>query len=88
MFFVYVLRSQSSQRFYTGQTERPEERIQEHQDGMSRSTKGGGPWELVHQERFATRAEAMKREKELKTGKGRDELKRILELKSKGSNNC
>jgi len=37
---------------------------------------------IVHQEVFATRAEAMRREKELKTGKGREELKRILESKS------
>ena len=37
---------------------------------------------IVHQEVFATRAQAMRREKELKTGKGREELKRILKSKS------
>jgi len=86
MFFVYVLRSVSSQRFYTGQTDRPAERLQEHQEGLSPSTKDRGPWVLVHQEVFETRAEAMRREKELITGKGRDELKRILRSKNTGSN--
>jgi hypothetical protein len=33
---------------------------------------------LVHREEFATLAEALRREKELKTGKGRDEIQRIL----------
>ena len=82
MFFVYVLRSQSTGQFYTGQTANISERIQKHEAGHSRSTKGKGPWELVHQEECLTRADAMRRERELKTGKGRDELKRILSSKA------
>ena len=81
MFTVYVLRSRSLRHFYTGQTARLEERIEEHQLGLSPSTKGRGPWDLVHTEIFSTRAEAMKRERELKSGTGRDELRKILETK-------
>ena len=77
MFFVYVLRSQMTGRFYTGQTSSIPERLQKHEQGLSPSTKGRGPWELVHQEQFETRAQAMRRERELKTGKGRDELQAI-----------
>jgi len=78
MFFVYVLRSQSTKRFYTGQTSDIPNRILKHELGLSPSTKGRGPWELVHQEAFNTRAEAMRRERELKTGRGREELKRLV----------
>ena len=82
MFFVYVLQSQSTGSFYTGQTADLMSRIEEHNSGSSLSTKDRGPWVLVHSETFLTRAEAMRRERELKTGKGRDELKRILAGKS------
>ena len=82
MFFVYVLKSKSTGQFYTGQSSGITKRLEQHNAGGSRSTKNRGPWEIVHQEMFATRAEAMRREKELKTGKGREELKRILKSKS------
>ncbi len=85
MFYIYVLRSQTTGRFYTGQTASIPERKQKHEQGLSPSTKGRGPWDLVHQEEFATRAEAMRRERELKTGKGRNELKRILQERARSS---
>jgi predicted GIY-YIG superfamily endonuclease len=40
---------------------------------------------MVYQEEFATRSEAMKREKYLKSGKGREELKQILEKRTRSS---
>jgi len=35
------------------------------------------PWRLVHVEPFATRAEAVNRERYCKTGKGREDLRAI-----------
>ena len=78
MFFVYVLRSRATGRLYTGHTSSIPERIAKHEQGLSPSTRGQGPWDVVHHEEFGTRGEAMRRERELKTGKGRDELKRLL----------
>ncbi len=78
MFFVYVLRSQSTGRLYTGFTSDITQRLGQHNDGITKSTKSGGPWQLVHQKGFSTRAEAMARERELKTGQGREELRRLL----------
>ena len=77
--FAYVLRSLATGRFYTGATTGLTARLQQHNSNLSRSTKNRGPWVLVHWEEFATLAEALCREKELKTGKGRDEVRRILE---------
>jgi putative endonuclease len=38
-------------------------------------TKGKGPWVLIYSETFQSKKEAILREKELKTGKGRDFIK-------------
>jgi putative endonuclease len=78
MYSVYVLKSKSTGLLYTGSTSDLERRLEEHNSDASISTKYRGPWELVHREDYPSRAEAMRRERELKTGKGRDELKRIL----------
>ncbi|MFC1947604.1 GIY-YIG nuclease family protein [Chloroflexota bacterium] len=78
MFIVYVLRSQSTGRSYIGQTSNLERRLQEHQAGDARYTRGRGPWTLVYKETYPTRSEAMKREKSLKSGKGREYLKNFL----------
>jgi putative endonuclease len=76
--FAYVLRSLATGRFYTGATTDLAVRLEQHNSNMSRSTKNRGPWILVHQEEFVTLAEALRRERELKTGKGRDEVQRML----------
>jgi putative endonuclease len=79
MFFVYVIYSDTIGRKYIGQTEDLERRINEHNNGLlGVYTKNKGPWRLVYFEQYQTRSEAMKREKELKTGKGRDFLKTTI----------
>ena len=78
MYFVYVLHSLKTGCFYTGHTADLEQRIGQHNRGISRSTRRGIPWELMHWEPFDSRAAAMQREKELKSGKGREEIRRLL----------
>jgi putative endonuclease len=53
-------------------------RLNEHNFRHGRFTSNKGPWEILYQEKFETRASAMKREKFLKSGKGREFLKNIL----------
>ena len=79
MFTTYILRSKATRRLYTGSTSDFLRRLEQHNADVSTSTKNRGPWELVHREDFATLAEAVRRERHLKTGKGREEIKRILE---------
>jgi len=78
MFFVYVLQNSITGRLYTGFTAHLAQRIGQHNCGIAKSTKNRGLWTLAHQEEYATRAEAMRREKYLKAGQGREELKSIL----------
>ncbi len=77
MYFVYVLKSESSRK-YVGFTTDIERRFKEHNLGMSPYTKGRGPWKLVYSETYTTKAEALKREKFLKSGKGRELLKKLI----------
>jgi putative endonuclease len=79
MFQVYILRSLKNGRFYTGSTDNVRRRIKEHNDGRSKATRYIRPFEVIHIEQFSSRAEAMQREKFLKTGRGREELKAILQ---------
>jgi putative endonuclease len=71
MYYIYVLKSLSHNSRYIGNTNNIEKRLLEHNNGKVRYTKGRRPWKLIYNEEFDTRSEAMKREKELKTGQGR-----------------
>jgi putative endonuclease len=73
-FTVYVLRN-SEGRLYIGQTSTLSERLGQHESGEARWTATRGPWELVCSEEFVTRAEAMRRERALKTGRLNQELR-------------
>jgi len=79
MFHVYVLRSESTGGLYIGSTGDLRRRIDEHNAGLATATKNRGPWRLVHSEEYATRSLAVRRERYLKTGKGRQELTHLLE---------
>jgi putative endonuclease len=78
MLFIYVLRSLKNGRLYTGSTSDIQKRFAEHNAGVNKATRFTRPFELLHTESFATRAEAVQRERFLKTGLGRQELKKIL----------
>ena len=78
-FYVYVLRSVSSGRFYVGQTENVGKRLAEHNGNHVPSTKNRGPWELVRQEEYATRSEAAQRERHIKKMKSRRWITELLE---------
>ncbi|MCC7303401.1 MAG: GIY-YIG nuclease family protein [Bacteroidia bacterium] len=77
-FIVYILYSESSDKYYTGHTEFQENRIFRHNNSGSRSTKHAKDWELKYKEEFPTRSEAMKREREIKKKKSRKYIERII----------
>ena len=70
-FTVYVIVSLGKDLFYVGQTEDLLRRYQQHAGGQNRSTRRLRPHVVGHAEFFNTRAEAMRREKQLKTATGR-----------------
>jgi putative endonuclease len=78
MFYCYVLQSQKTGRRYVGSCENLTERIRRHNAGDSKATKHGVPWILIHSEGFDTRSSAGRRERYYKTGRGREELDKLL----------
>lgn len=76
MFFVYVISSKTKKYIYVGLTENVSNRIEQHNKGKEKTTKPYMPFVLVHQECFKTREDARKREKQLKTGSGKEWIKR------------
>lgn len=77
-YFAYVLYSSKFNEIYIGHTENVDERLIQHNEGKSKSTKRYIPWVLVHKEEFDTRSEAMKREKQLKSQKGREFIRKVV----------
>ena len=79
MHTVYVLRSLKDGKLYTGSTGDLERRLKEHNAGKTASTKWRRPFVVIYKEEFQSRQEAESRERYLKTGKGRGELKKMIE---------
>ena len=72
MFYVYILQSLKTLRYYTGSCENVPTRLHEHNTGQNKSTHSGIPWRLVRTEDFPTRSEAVRKEKAIKNrGAGR-----------------
>jgi putative endonuclease len=67
MYYVYILFSQSTSKFYVGQTQDLTNRLIEHNSGESKSTSGGRPWTLIWSTQLPSRCEAMKLEKKIKS---------------------
>jgi putative endonuclease len=78
MFYVYILRSTKNGNLYKGLTKNLEKRILGHNEGRNTSTKANRPWELVYFEKYNTRTKARAREKYLKSGEGRELLKKLI----------
>ena len=78
LFFVYILRSVSTGRFYVGQTDNLLHRFHQHASGGVRSTKGYRPLVMIHWEAYGQRADALRRERELKRKKSADSLRRVV----------
>ena len=76
MFTVYVLYSENSDKLYIGFTSNIEQRILSHNFLAKKGyTVKYRPWKIVYTEEHQSKREAMKREKELKSSRGRAFIK-------------
>jgi putative endonuclease len=78
MFYAYVIRSLNFDYYYKGHCENLEERLKQHNSGMTISISKFIPFDVVYFEEFEHREEAIKREKYFKTAAGRRFLKTKL----------
>ena len=76
MFFTYILKSSVDQCHYYGHTKNLDERLEVHNKGRVRSTKGKRPWKVHYFESFDTKSEAYRRELYFKSIDGYNFLKK------------
>ncbi len=75
MYFVYILFSEKDAELYTGYTPDLKARIEKHKNGYVLATKNRLPLKLIYYESYLCEIDAKRREKFLKGGKGKAELK-------------
>ena len=80
--YLYILQSLKDHKYYIGETTDVDRRLIFHNSGRQRSTRHRIPFKLVLTETFETRKEALKREKQIKSWKGGEALKRLIEGRS------
>ena len=79
MFTVYVLYSEDFDKIHIGYTSNLEQRFLSHNKLSKKGwTMHFRPWEIIHTEEFETKQEALKREKQLKTSRGRNWIRQEL----------
>ena len=78
MYYVYVLRSAADDGFYIGYSSNLRRRIVQHASGASFATSFRGPWKLIYYEAYLEQADALGRERYLKSGSGRRFLRAQL----------
>ena len=78
MFYVYVLLSLKDDKLYIGCTNDLKDRLGRHNKGQVKSTTKRKPFILIYYEAFLDEHDAFMRERGLKTGRGRNQLKKIL----------
>ncbi len=93
MFWAYVIKSQTTGKIYIGQTNDLEKRLKRHNHLLptkknSYTKINRGPWKLVYKEEFKSRKEVIKKERFLKSHKGRDWLKSLWAASSIGRANA
>jgi putative endonuclease len=78
-FVVYILFSEDYGKTYVGFTSNLIERFKSHNYLSKKGyTIKFRPWQVIYVEFFTTKSEALKREKLLKTGKGREFIKEMI----------
>ena len=77
-FYIYIIQSEKNGKYYTGSSQDPIERLQQHNWSRTPSTKTGIPWNLVYTEEFNTRSDAIKREYDIKKKKSRKYIEYLI----------
>lgn len=79
MAYVYVLKSTKNSKYYIGSTDNLQRRLTEHNNGQGGFfTKINRPWKLVCYQKYTDIKEARKNEKILKSYKGGNAFKKII----------
>ncbi len=71
---VYIIKRSKDNKRYIGCTKNILRRLNEHNNGLVKSTRNRRPLELIYTEGFENKSDAIARERFFKSGKGREYL--------------
>ena len=74
-YYVYILFSYKDRKLYTGYTNNLNRRIRQHLEGKVIATQNRTPLKIIYCEFYLLKSDAKRREKYLKGGNGRFDLK-------------
>ncbi len=80
-YFVYILYSKSTDRFYIGYTSNLKERLIKHRSKNKGFTSIANDWNIVYTEEFSSKQEAMKRERKIKSWKSKIMIRQLISQK-------
>ncbi|HNX68404.1 MAG TPA: GIY-YIG nuclease family protein [Candidatus Omnitrophota bacterium] len=78
MWYVYILRSERTGRYYVGHTEDLHARLNQHNAGKTRSLKAHLPLKIIYSEELSSKQEAYRRERQIKSYKGGEAFRRLI----------
>lgn len=79
MFYMYILVSAQTNRYYVGCTNDVNKRLEKHNNGYVHSTKAYIPWKLIYFEKYKTLKETRAREKQIKNWKSREAIEKLID---------
>ena len=78
MIYLYALKSKTRNYIYVGMTANIADRMHRHNSGYEKTTRSYRPFELIYLEKFEDRKQARVKEKYLKSGSGKEYLKKLI----------
>ena len=80
MYYIYILKSSVDNKLYTGFSSDLKKRLRDHIGGEVQSTRNRRPLELLYYEAYRDKESALKREKFLKTTRGKQLLRKQINV--------
>ena len=81
LFQVYLLFSESKNRYYIGYSSNLEARLIRHNQKSKGFTGNTNDWKVVYTEQYNTKEEAQKRELQIKSWKSRIKIQELISIK-------
>lgn len=77
-YYLYILKSLSTPKYYVGISRNPENRLQFHNTIEKGFTSRYRPWEIVFKQEFENKESAISAERKIKNWKSRKMIEKII----------
>jgi len=78
-YWVYILHSTDSDKYYIGQSRNPHRRLEFHNTIEKGYTSRYRPWAILYLKEYQSRQETIKVEKMIKDWKSKEKIRRLIE---------